>query len=81
MALTDHLILAERYFEEARRLAAGDERIPGWLGGVQLALGTVHQDERLWRDDWSRRMRDDDPPNDPPYIRRSELSCTGCHAR
>ena len=48
-ALADELILAERYFEEARRLAPDDHRVLGWLGGVRLALGSVHQDERLTR--------------------------------
>lgn len=47
--ITDHLILAERYFEEARRLAPLDQRIPGWLGGVKLALARIHNDERLKR--------------------------------
>ncbi len=48
--ITDHAILAEKYFAEARRLAPGDARIPGWLGGVKLALGQIHQDERLTRE-------------------------------
>ena len=48
--ITDHLILAERYFEEARQLAPEDQRIPGWLGGVKLALGNIHRDERLTRE-------------------------------
>lgn len=37
--ITDHAILAERYFTEAHRLNPEDHRIPGWLGGVKLALG------------------------------------------
>lgn len=48
--ITDHLILAERYFEEARRLTSADDRIPGWLGAVKMALGQIHQDERLKRE-------------------------------
>jgi hypothetical protein len=47
--ITDHAILAERYFEEAYRLAPNDHRIPGWLGGLKLALGNIHKDERLTR--------------------------------
>jgi hypothetical protein len=45
--IIDHLILAERYLEEAHRLAPQDLRIPGWLGGLRLALGNFHGDERL----------------------------------
>jgi hypothetical protein len=48
--ITDEAILAERYFAEAQRLNPGDDRIPGWLGGVRLALGQIHQDERGTRE-------------------------------
>ena len=48
--ITDHAILAEKYFAEAHRLNPEDHRIPGWLGGVKLALGQIHQDERLTRE-------------------------------
>ncbi|TAL10132.1 MAG: hypothetical protein EPO02_08395 [Nitrospirae bacterium] len=48
--ITDHAVLAEKYFTEARRLNPTDHRIPGWLGGVKLALGQIHQDERLTRE-------------------------------
>lgn len=48
--ITDHALLAEKYFTEAARLNPGDRRIPGWLGGVKLALGQIHQDERLTRE-------------------------------
>ena len=44
--VTDSLILAEKYFEEAARLDPDDDRILGWLGGVRLAIGDVHQDAR-----------------------------------
>lgn len=47
--ITDEFLLAEKYFEEARRLAPGDDRILGWLGGVRLALGSMHDDEKLTR--------------------------------
>ncbi len=48
--ITDHAILAEKYFTEARRLNPSDDRIAGWLGGVKLALGQIHRDERLTRE-------------------------------
>jgi hypothetical protein len=47
---TDHAILADRYFSEARRLAPDDLRIPGWHGAVKLALGRIHQDEEETRE-------------------------------
>ncbi len=48
-SITDHLILAERYFEQAYRLSPEDHRIIGWLGTVRLSLGRLHQDEALER--------------------------------
>lgn len=48
--ITDHAILAEKYFSEARRLNPEDARIPGWLGSVKLALGSIHQDEKATRE-------------------------------
>ena len=48
--ITDHAILAERYFSEAARLTPEDARIPGWLGSVKLALGSIHQDEKATRE-------------------------------
>jgi hypothetical protein len=48
--ITDHAILAERYFLEAHRLNREDHRILGWLGGIRLALGSIHADERLTRE-------------------------------
>lgn len=39
--ITEHLILADRYFEEAARLSPGDHRIPGWLGSVRVPLGRL----------------------------------------
>lgn len=44
--VTDSLLLAEKYFEEAARLDPSDDRILGWLGGVRLAIGDVHQDAK-----------------------------------
>lgn len=48
--ITDHAILAERYFVEAHRLNRDDHRILGWLGGIRLAMGSIHADERLTRE-------------------------------
>lgn len=48
--VTDHALLAERYFGEASALAPEDARIDGWQGGVRLALGDIHQDERRTRE-------------------------------
>jgi hypothetical protein len=48
--ITDELILADRYFSEAMRLRPDDRRIAGWQGGVRLALGSIHNDERLIRE-------------------------------
>ncbi|MEM7118004.1 MAG: hypothetical protein AAF614_36575 [Chloroflexota bacterium] len=47
--VTNHAILAEKYFEEALRLAPDDVRILGWLGSVKLAIGSIHQDEKATR--------------------------------
>ena len=48
--ITDHLVLAERYFEEAYRLNHGDHRIVGWLGSVRMPLGRIRQDGGLTRE-------------------------------
>ena len=45
--ITDHLVLAEHWFEEAYRLNPGDHRIIGWLGSVRVSLGAVRQDPVL----------------------------------
>ena len=47
--ITEHAILAERYFLIAHRLNRNDDRILGLLGGVQLALGSINHDERQTR--------------------------------
>ena len=47
--ITDHLVLARKYFAEASRLAPDDARLRGFHGSVQLAEGTVHDDEKLVR--------------------------------
>lgn len=44
--VTDALVLANFYFNEAYRLEPDDHRIAGWIASTQLALGSVHGDER-----------------------------------
>ncbi|MES1205820.1 MAG: hypothetical protein ABUS79_07765 [Pseudomonadota bacterium] len=48
--ITDHLATADMYFKQAALLSPNDHRIPGWLGGVELALGKLHADEREMRE-------------------------------
>jgi hypothetical protein len=43
--ITDQLAIAETYFAQATVLRPNDYRIPGWLGGVKMALGRIHGDE------------------------------------
>ncbi len=47
--ITDDIILARRYFEEAVALDPSDPRTLGFLAGHRLAEGNLHQDERLTR--------------------------------
>ena len=47
--ITDDIILARRYFEEAVALNPSDPRTLGFLAGHRLAEGTMHHDERLTR--------------------------------
>jgi hypothetical protein len=47
--ITDDIILARRYFEEAVALNPSDPRTLGFLAGHRLAEGNLHQDERLTR--------------------------------
>jgi len=47
--ITDDIVLARRYFEEAVALDPSDPRTLGFLAGHRLAEGTLHQDERLTR--------------------------------
>ncbi len=47
--ITDHTLLARRYFEEAHRLDPSDARVLGFLAGHVVAEGTLHNDERLVR--------------------------------
>jgi hypothetical protein len=47
--ITDDIILARRYFEEAVALNPSDPRTLGFLAGHRLAEGSMHHDERLTR--------------------------------
>ena len=47
--ITDDLVLARTYFAEATLLVPGDARFQGFLAGMELSEGAVHQDEKLQR--------------------------------
>lgn len=47
--VTDEIVLARRYFEEAVELNPGDARYLGFLASTTLAEGNINQDERLTR--------------------------------
>jgi hypothetical protein len=47
--ITDHVILARKYFAEASELAPADERYKGFLAGMELAEASQHADESLRR--------------------------------
>lgn len=55
--ITDHAILADRYFNEALILAPDDSRIHGWQGAMKLALGDIHQDQREQREGYFQLVR------------------------
>jgi hypothetical protein len=48
--VTDDLLVAERYFTQAKLLRPEDYRILGWLGSVKLSLGNVHDDQHWVRE-------------------------------
>jgi hypothetical protein len=48
-AVTDHAVLARRYFEEAVRLAPGEARYEGFYASALMAEGAIHRDDRLIR--------------------------------
>lgn len=52
--VTDDLVVAAFYFDQAERLTPRDRRIDGWLGSCELALGTVHNEQRLIRQGYFR---------------------------
>ncbi|MBI3898784.1 MAG: hypothetical protein HY308_10870 [Gammaproteobacteria bacterium] len=47
--ITDHVVLARKYFQEAVNLDPADARYLGFLASAMLAEGTVHHDQRLTR--------------------------------
>jgi len=47
--ITDDLMLARRYFEEAVRLAPDDARFAGFLAATTMSEGKIHHDEKLKR--------------------------------
>ena len=47
--ITEHAILAEKYFAEAQALNPEDARILGWLGPVRITLGAIDQREKQVR--------------------------------
>jgi hypothetical protein len=48
-AITDHAVLARRYFEEAVRLDPAEARYLGFYAGALMAEGAIHQDQALIR--------------------------------
>jgi len=47
--ITDHAVLARKYFEEAVRLNPRDARYLGFYAALLMTEGTIHRDERLRR--------------------------------
>jgi hypothetical protein len=47
--LTEHVLIARRYFAEAVRLSPTDERFKGFLASMELGEGIIHGDEKLLR--------------------------------
>jgi len=47
--VTEHFMLARRYFSEAVRLSPKDERFKGFLASMELVEAGIHRDEKLRR--------------------------------
>ena len=47
--ITDDMVLAHKYFQEATALDPSDARTLGFLGASQLAEGAIHHDQKLTR--------------------------------
>ena len=47
--ITNHAVLARKFFDEASRLDPGEARYTGFVGAARLAEGTIHHDEGLVR--------------------------------
>ncbi|MBS2017544.1 MAG: hypothetical protein JST00_31975 [Deltaproteobacteria bacterium] len=48
-SITDHVVLAHKYFGEAVQLAPSDVRFQGFLASLELMEGNIHKDEKLTR--------------------------------
>ena len=48
--VTEDMMLARRYFQEAVKLDPSDARYRGFLAGATIAEGNIHKDERLTRE-------------------------------
>lgn len=48
-AVTDHIVLARKYFAEAVRLSPDDQRFKGFLATQEIAEGRVDDNEKLFR--------------------------------
>jgi hypothetical protein len=50
--VTDDIVLARKYFQEAVALHPGEARYQGFLASAMLAEGSIHKDEKLTRQGW-----------------------------
>lgn len=48
--ITDHAVLARKYFKESAQLNSTDARVLGFLGAATVVEGTIHKDEGLIRE-------------------------------
>lgn len=55
--ITDHGVLAQSYFQQAVRLNPYDFRYLGFLGGMTIAEGDIHRDEKLVRKGYSTLLK------------------------
>lgn len=44
--ITDDMVLARHYFQQAQELSPNDTRIKGWLSGTVMGEGAIHGDQR-----------------------------------
>ncbi len=54
--ITDHAVLARKYFEESVQLNPSDARVLGFYGAALLAEGAIHKDETLKRRGYYRLL-------------------------
>lgn len=55
--ITDHAVLARKYFQEAVRLNPHVALYLGFRGGMTMAEGDIHRDEKLWRSGYSTLIK------------------------